>query len=474
MPGERHLPNIDPIIDHRPQRVWFALIAIAMVAGFALRLSAAQGALWLDEAWSASFARDVRTIPGIFWQINHDNNHHLNTLWLQWVGFDAHPAWQRMLSILSGTAAIGVAGAIGWRRSAATGAIAAALFALSPVMVTYGSEARGYAPMMLALLVAILLVDRWLDSPDRATSPRAIAITVALGCLAQLTMIFGLAAILGWAALREWQRIGLKPAIVSVTRLLGPALIAAAVVVAINFAPMLAGRRYEIGHYTPYDLHALIAGLEILSDSLFALSIGIWGLAALVVLAAMLPWMRSRRELYVLALAAFPLAVALLQIGNSGNPRYFLTVAVVALLLVGDVLGGMWPRRGALRWTAIALIAVVAAASLRADIELIRNQRGDVARAIEEAERIRPTGTTMRVESPRAGAVLKAAAAHRGYRIDLLKQDCPPAALVFIDRDGNAPFPASVVQCGIPYRVAAEGRTTGLSGNHWRLYAAMR
>lgn len=450
------------------------LIAMAVIAGFALRLASAQGALWLDEAWSASFARDVRTIAGVFWQINHDNNHHLNTLWLQIVGFDAHPAWQRMLSIVTGTVAAGIAGAIGWRRSAATGAIVAALFALSPVMVSYGSEARGYAPMMLALLVAILMVDRWLDAPDRAPNATGIALAVLFGCLAQLTMIFGVVALLGWAGLREWQRSGFADAVRSVSKALGPAVIAAIGVVAINFAPMLAGRTYEIGHYTPFDFRTLREGLRILTDSLFALPVGLWGLAGLGLLAATLPPVRPHAPLYLLVLVALPVTVALLQLGNSGNPRYFLVIAVVALLLVGEALGLLWSRWRSTRLAALAFLALLLGTSIVADVELIRNQRGDVGRAIDEIARRHPGGSIIRVDSTRASAVLRSAAAYRGYDFEIASQPCPPAPVLFVDRDGAARFPGDVVQCGVRYRPVLDGRSTGLSGNHWRLYERVR
>src|ERR1700753_4261423 len=88
----------------------------AIVAlGLALRFAAGGGASVLDEAWSAVTAHDVGTPLGVFLKINHDNNHHLNTLWLQLVGLDAPPLVQRGLSIVTGTAAIGVAWLIGAR-----------------------------------------------------------------------------------------------------------------------------------------------------------------------------------------------------------------------------------------------------------------------------------------------------------------------------------------------------------------------
>src|SRR5690349_4887510 len=94
------------------RRYWWLLGAIVLL-GLALRIAGAQGALWLDEAWSAKQAHDAGTPIAVFLNINHDNNHHLNSLWLLLVGFDAPPPLARALSIATGTAAILVAAAIG-------------------------------------------------------------------------------------------------------------------------------------------------------------------------------------------------------------------------------------------------------------------------------------------------------------------------------------------------------------------------
>ena len=144
------------------ERRYTGLLCGIVLLGLALRIASAQGGLWLDEAWSAELARQAGTPLGVFLNINHDNNHHLNSLWMQFVGFGAPPLLQRALSIVSGTIAIFVAAAIVRPRGPTIALVAALLFAVSPMMVTMGSEARGYAPMALALLTAILLVARWL------------------------------------------------------------------------------------------------------------------------------------------------------------------------------------------------------------------------------------------------------------------------------------------------------------------------
>lgn len=130
-------------------------LAVIVLSGLGLRVWCARGGLWVDEAWSAQFVVQAGSAWAIFWRVNYDNNHYLNSLWILLVGPYAPPLLIRALSIVTGTLSIAVAGAIGWRRSPVTGLIAAILFAVSPILVAYGAEARGYGPMLLAMLVSV-------------------------------------------------------------------------------------------------------------------------------------------------------------------------------------------------------------------------------------------------------------------------------------------------------------------------------
>ena len=78
----------------RPTPLGIVVLA-AMAVGLGLRIAAARGGLWLDEAWSAVYAAQAQTPIGVFLRINHDNNHHLNSLWLQAIGLAAPPLLAR-------------------------------------------------------------------------------------------------------------------------------------------------------------------------------------------------------------------------------------------------------------------------------------------------------------------------------------------------------------------------------------------
>ena len=82
---------------------WWAAVGGLALAGLALRIAAAHGGLWTDEAWSVIYAAQARDPIGVFLRINHDNNHHLYSLWLQAIGPAAAPLLARAPAIAAGT-----------------------------------------------------------------------------------------------------------------------------------------------------------------------------------------------------------------------------------------------------------------------------------------------------------------------------------------------------------------------------------
>ena len=108
--------------EERQSRLWWVAVGAATLAGLALRLAAAQGGLWTDEAWSVIYAAQARDAVGVFLRINHDNNHHLYSLWLQAIGSDASPMLvARLPAILAGTLCVPMAALVVARRSAWAG-----------------------------------------------------------------------------------------------------------------------------------------------------------------------------------------------------------------------------------------------------------------------------------------------------------------------------------------------------------------
>ncbi|MCW3847853.1 glycosyltransferase family 39 protein [Sphingomonas sp. LB-2] len=452
------------------RRDWLIVAGIAAL-GLALRLLAAQGALWLDEAWSATTAHDVGTPLGVFLEINHDNNHHLNTLWLQLVGLDAPPMLQRGLSILTGTLAIPVAAMIAARQGKAAALAAALLFAVSPLLVTYGAEARGYAPMVLMLLVTVLLVANWLDDPSQRAPAIPIGLAVLLGMFSQLTMAFGLAALALWVGWTLYRNRPPREASVAAARILLPVIVPAIAVLAIIFgAARAAGTGMRLGNYEPFSLTVFADGWGAMLLTAFG---GPLALVAAILLSAP-PDTPSpqdgpaRDRVFFLLALLIPFGIALLQVANSGAPRYHLLSGLGAMMLVAMHSGPRLAPGRASRLPVGAALALVTIAALITDNRIIANRRADPAPVIDSL--IAAQESEIAVERDRSTAILRMAAASRHLPLTVIEGPCPATRFWFVDRDGDAPFPDPAVRCDNPYHVVAEGHPTGLSGTHWKLY----
>lgn len=448
------------------------LLGGLVLLGLALRIAGAQGALWLDEAWSAKQAHDAGTPLAVFLNINHDNNHHLNSLWLLLVGFDAPPPLARALSIVTGTAAILVAAAIGRRRSLALGLVTALLFAVSPALVTLGSEARGYAPMTLALLAAILLVDRWLAGQAERSPATALALCFFLGAFAQLTMFFAFCAIAGWVFFTLWQRDGVRPAFVASFRLFLPSGIALGLVVAIILGAAEARTGFKFGRYDPYDTMELLHGVsEMVEYTLGFPVVSIWWFVLVPALVILAPSAGvSRIAFHRLAILAFPLALALLQAGNVAHPRYYLLVGIALLVLLAELFWLGLRAGGWKRVLAAATLAAITLASLACDVDLAINRRGDVGAAIRAMRARAPQGARLLLDRETGIATLETAAASAHYPLTVQIADCSAARFFFADRFRGEEPPAAIELCGARYAPIADARVHGMSGTHWTLY----
>src|ERR1700731_1425164 len=84
---------------------WRMGVLAALLLGAILRLACLPAEFWLDEIWSYDLSRQAGSLLGIF-TVKHDNNHHLNTLWLWLCPDGASWSLYRMHSLLAGLAGI--------------------------------------------------------------------------------------------------------------------------------------------------------------------------------------------------------------------------------------------------------------------------------------------------------------------------------------------------------------------------------
>jgi hypothetical protein len=450
-----------------------ALAALTLV-GLSLRIAGGNGGLWLDEAWSVLLAHEVGTPLGVLFGINHDNNHHLNSLWLLTVGMDAPPLAQRALAIATGTLAVPLAASLARKAGTVPALVTAALFAVSPILVTLGSEARGYAPMTLALLGAAVIADRAVAG-EPGVSRRYLAVLAVLGLLSQLTMIFGLVALSGWVLLERWQRDGAAVALRLTTRLFAPAFAAVAITLALlAFAAWASPLGFQFGSYEKFTWMAWLRAVV----ELTGFAIGWPVLTAMLPIAALILLLSARRFgvariwLYRLAIAGFPIGLAVIHSANPGHARYYLLTGIALLLLLGEVIGKALTQPGLPRLLAVAALTTIMIGSVYQDGVLATNLRADPAAAIRALAARSPAGATVMADRETGGAVLKVAAAQAAFPLTIA--DACASRFAFLDRFGGELMPGALHRCGALFLPVAAARVRGLSGTHWTLYERRR
>jgi hypothetical protein len=464
---------------HRQGRLWWAAVAAIALAGLALRVAAAHGGLWTDEAWSVIYAAQARDPLGVFLRINHDNNHHLYSLWLQAIGPAASPLLARVPAILAGTLCVPVAALLMRRRSASAGIVAALLFAVSPMLVVLGSEARGYAMMLLAALATLLLVADAVDGLPAKGANIWIAALALFGMLSHMTMAAPVAIATLWSYLERRSQFGPKAALRWTVRLMGPALATTAGVIVFVFtAAALSPTGMRLGGYDPFSAPHYAAAL----DDLALWSAGFsapwpWLAPLLLGLVAMLialrppQWLGSRARLYALLILAIPVGALAVRAGNTSFARYYLASGLGLLLLMSDWIGRGLAGRTAVRAGAAVLVATVIGVSLYRDSQVISIDRGRPAAALADMAALSPSGARIAFAEPRLKAVVAVAAERTGYDARFAG-GCSPADFVLAAQSRWKPTPARIERCGVAMHAIDSSVTIPLTGDSWVLYRA--
>lgn len=441
-------------------REW-ALVWVAVAFGFLLRILMAQGALWLDEAWSVVLVRQVRPFVGVLAQIHHDNNHPLNSWWIQLVGTHAPVLVLRSLSIVCSTLTIALAARFAARRGSIAGVATAALFACSPILILIGSEARGYAAV---LLVQAWLIDR-LDPLRAATrnEPRPLALAAAglLGTLAHLLFFPTVILIAGWQMFARDADRPLRERIGRTLDRLAPALIASftVVLVVIGSAYAVQGG-LTLGDRIPFSLGGWAGGVE----EAVALSLGtIWLAIPLVVLLLFVAPRPSRADLalWLFVGLGLPVAAVLLRLPNAEIARYYLP-SVFALLTLAAIRGGL----NRIGWLVLAGMLV---AMLWQDVSLIGAQRSQPDLPVRIVAAQGGPQATILLASSRLSAPTELAAERLGVPIRTTA-DCAPSRYLLGDREWGAPAKPRVDRCGAQWQLIASRPASYRDGLGWVLY----
>jgi hypothetical protein len=454
---------------------WWPAVAALTLVGLALRIAAARGGMWTDEAWSVIFATEVRDPVGVFLRINHDNNHHLNSLWLQAVGMHASPLLARAPAIVAGTLTIPVAALLFGGRSGAGAIAAAALFAISPIMVIYGSEARGYALMILATLFMILFTTSAIESRADRSTRWLIALPAAVGTLSHLTMIAPIGILCLWVYLEKRSSTDVDRAMTDTVALMGPALATSAGTLLLMLVPaILSPTGLQTGGYNPYRFQTYAVGLSnmevwtagLMFPAPWLAVVALLGVGAAVLVQAPAA-IGPRARLYGLLILAVPVVIFVERIGNAQFARFYLSSAIGLLLL-----GAEWTAQAAsgdrtLRsFYGIACVLFVGTAVWH-DRQFVEVGRGQPERAIRLMAAEAPRGAQVDVATYQLTAPIVVAAEQAHYPLALAK-GCVPAEFMVVARATDST--PMVRRCGRLMRAIGWSEATDLTGDAWVLY----
>jgi len=200
----RPLPRIPQTPPHEARRrhpLYWGTLAAIVVAAALVRMLAARGELWLDEIWSFRMAGLHSSPLAVFTGIHHDNNHHLNTLYLYFLPESARWMTYRLHTIVAGIGTVLGAALIAHRAGERAALSAALLTAGSFLLILYTSEARGYALAVFFAFLCVPLAERYLAT-SRTGWAAAFAFAASLGLLSHLTFLHAYLGLIVWTAWR--------------------------------------------------------------------------------------------------------------------------------------------------------------------------------------------------------------------------------------------------------------------------------
>jgi mannosyltransferase len=306
--------------------------------------------LWADELWSWSFAADPlnqlvasasRSNPA---ELVYDLALHY---WM--AAFGGSVVAMRMLSVLSMAGAAACVTLTGRRLAGArAGLLAGLVFALVPSVSRFAQEVRFYAPTVLFVSLATLLLLRALDAPSvrRWAAYGACLAVVGYVDVAALSVVVGYVA---GVALYRWQDRD--------THLLGFAAATAAGLAAC--VPLMALSLSKAGTQVFWIPRP---GLNVYTFSAFGRNLFFsTSVAAVVIILAVLAWSAWRAAAFATALAVLPtVAVWLFSQGPHSYffGRYLLFTLGAWAILVGIGLSRLDGRMAAVVVLVIAIFGV--------------------------------------------------------------------------------------------------------------------
>jgi len=374
-------------------RLDVALVVAAALLATLLRVSGAEGDLWLDEIWSIEAAAQLASPLEVFSRGALDGHASIYTVFVGWLGAGASPLWLRLPALLSGLGLLALVPALAGTERARIPAFVLCAFSLP--LVVYSTEARGYAPMLFFGLVAFVLASRYLER-GRACTAVVSSVASTLAFLFHFSYAPVFVALLAWSALRlSLEKRGKVLASLALLHGLPAIVVGLSWFESIRYLPPGEGPEYSY-----FDAILLTLAATFGAPPFFpSTSLEAWwmlGAAALGAGLAAIELVLSLREgdrnagFYLLVALVGPAAILGLLQPVVVLPRYFLFPVVVVCVLTARFLARLWAaerQRRACRIAAFALGAAILlgnASNLVAYVQVGKGRPGDTVALLLE------------------------------------------------------------------------------------------
>jgi hypothetical protein len=372
-----------PAASPRGASSWSALALGAVVlAAAAVRIAPAWGDFWLDEIWTYVSIGRLDSAAGVFTEIHHSNNHHLNSLFFYWIGERADWFAYRIPSLVAGIGSVLLAAALAGRRGRLEAGFAAFLTGGCFALIHFSSEARGYSLAVFAALAATFFLERDLDRP-RWWSAGLFGACAVLGILSHLVYLFyyaGAAAQSAWRLLRRSHER--RAGALQMLRLHALPVVASLWLYAVDL------RFLRVGRGNPTDLAEFSArsvgytlGLPVVSE----LALPYLLIAAAIAGAGLwLLWREGDDAWILMAVAIFaaPLLVFGVMRPEVVAVRYFLIGIALLLLLASRLLAALYREGGWRRGLCLVALAAFTLGNAAHTLAFLERGRGGYRAAL--------------------------------------------------------------------------------------------
>ncbi len=319
----------------------------------------------------------------MFSALHHDNNHHLNSLWLWFCSGETASWLLRLPSLLAGSATPLLGACLLRRHGRLEALLGAGLLAGNALLVLMGSEARGYALAVFFCLLALLALERQLRQPCWWAA-MGCGLALLLGLLAQLTFLYVWAGIGVWSLWRLGRRHGLGGALAWQL-----ACLYTLPLLGFGLLYWLDLRHLQIGGAEPGDLPGVLlaAASQLLGGPQTGLSAWMFAAFSSCLLLAGMLWLMVRRQsdwlLPLVGMVLAPACVLLVWQPPFMFVRYWTLPIVLGLLLLARVLAALWRQGWSGRVGVLAVLLLVLAGNARQLVRLHAYGRGSYAAALQ-------------------------------------------------------------------------------------------